>query len=196
MNIYDQIGLIVVVASILVSLYLLTLARGGDTPKQVDFLVAISLLILSAIALGILFAVIDSSDEEIYAKEIQNLKIAAFIIPFFTAGIATNIISHIFLHNKIYSKRFSYKENKTVIWEVIGVIFWFCAGVFSVVNIIPYIESFCFCNCGVIFFDLIMFIIYLFTILGSILYYYYILFICENIHLKIKNNFLKLIKKF
>ncbi len=94
------------------------LLREPKTPKWLDASVAITLLLLAALFLGMIQAIFNKLPST--AFEQRDLKseyqVALYIIPFFTAGIATNLISSIILNQRDYSNSIPLKEaiNRTI----------------------------------------------------------------------------------
>lgn len=79
--------------------------RDRKTPRWMDFLTSVMLLLFAALVLGLitdlqtLFS--DNSAQERSMKNRYGLSL--LIIPFFTAGLATNILSHLVLSERDYA---------------------------------------------------------------------------------------------
>src|SRR5690606_32099736 len=82
------------------SAVLLWLIRHPKTPRTLDFLVGIQLIMFAAFFLGLL------GDLRGLVPDGTKLKagydVALLIIPFFTAGLGTNIVSHVVLSHRDY----------------------------------------------------------------------------------------------
>lgn len=91
---------------------LLCVIRDPKIPKWVDVLAAITLLLLAALFLGMIQSIFnmlpgDTVDERNLKNEYQ---VALYVIPFFTAGLATNLLSNVILSRRDYTDTMTFHE--------------------------------------------------------------------------------------
>ncbi|KAA0692494.1 hypothetical protein DT594_16220 [Halopseudomonas laoshanensis] len=104
---------------------LLWLIRHPKTPRALDFVVGIQLIVFAAFFLGLLGNLrgLISDDNELKA----GYDVALLVIPFFTAGLGTNILSHVVLSDRDYEGTISTPAigKKLVHWLLIltGILF-------------------------------------------------------------------------
>lgn len=94
-------GAVVVVASVMWML------RHKDTPWWLDALGAAVLLLIAAMYLGMLFSLQMGLPSNTAKQQelVAEYQVAMLIIPFLTAGIATNILSNIVTHKRAYDEQ-------------------------------------------------------------------------------------------
>ena len=94
--------------SVLSTIILLWLIRGSKVPRVLDFLVGVQLIVFAAFFLGLLGSLKGMIPDGEKVKE--SYEVAILIVPFFTAALGTNIISHVFLSSRDYDGAISAKE--------------------------------------------------------------------------------------
>ncbi|HEN8797520.1 TPA: hypothetical protein U8251_000032 [Pseudomonas putida] len=125
MDIMEISLLALTVLAALSSAALLWLIRNPKTSRALDFLVGIQLIVFAAFFLGLLGSLrnLISDNNELKA----GYDVALLIIPFFTAGLGTNILSHVVLSDRNYEGTISTPVigKKMVRWMLIlaGVVF-------------------------------------------------------------------------
>lgn len=105
------------------------LLRNKNTPWWVDTVCAVFLLLLSAVYLVMLYSIQSLLPSNTYAQKqlLVNYKVALYIVPFFTAGIATNILSYIITYNRHYESQMSLKDGMKVLGRGLLLIICFCS---------------------------------------------------------------------
>ncbi|WP_143759711.1 hypothetical protein [Halomonas sp. TD01] len=96
-----EVLIVLMLLSALSSGVLLWLIRDPKTPKALDFIVGVQLIMFAAFFLGLLGDLrgLLPDGNEIKA----GYDVALLIIPFFTAGLGTNIISNLVLGQRDYT---------------------------------------------------------------------------------------------
>ena len=99
----------VVAGSLSISFILLFLVKDTDTPKWLDVFTGLMLIATSALFLGLLQDLLSmvtvNSDESNQAKKlIIKYQVAILILPFVSAAIGTNLISHALTADRDYRK--------------------------------------------------------------------------------------------
>ncbi|MBC3345279.1 hypothetical protein HU811_01350 [Pseudomonas sp. SWRI196] len=94
------------------SVSLMFLIRDPKTPKWLDVAVAITLLLLAALFLGLVQSIFNVLPEDtISDRDLKSeYQVALYVIPFFTAGLATNLLSNIILNQRDYTDTMSFYE--------------------------------------------------------------------------------------
>jgi uncharacterized membrane protein len=101
---FEYTLLVIVGSSIAISGGILYAISGSKIPRWLDVLAAILLLLLSAVFLGITQSLLNELSVSASAnKELQaQYQVALYLIPFFGAAIASNILSHVLLSQRKY----------------------------------------------------------------------------------------------
>jgi hypothetical protein len=91
---------------------LLWVLRGPKVPPWLDLTCSFALLVLTAIFLGMIESINSVLPDSTYQQKdlIAQYQVALYIVPFFTGGIATNIISHVLLHNRDYAGTVTFRD--------------------------------------------------------------------------------------
>lgn len=116
---------------------LLWVIREPKTPPWLDVAASIMLLLFAAFFLGMLQAIY--SDLPSFSVKEKDLKtqyqIALYLVPFFTAGLATNILSNVILAHRDYSGTMTFAEVATkLLWAI-----WLVILTVSVFGLIGYV---------------------------------------------------------
>jgi len=124
------------IGAFICSAALLWVIRDPKTPPWLDVAASIMLLLFSAMFLGMLQAIYNGLPE-ISAKE-RDIKtqyqIALYLVPFFTAGLATNILSNVILAHRDYTGTIPFSEAATkLLWAI-----WLVILTLSVFGLIVY----------------------------------------------------------
>lgn len=104
---------------------LLWMIREPKTPPWLDVAASIMLLLFAALFLGMLQAIYnDLPSFTIKEKGLKTqYQIALYLVPFFTAGLATNILAHVILANRDYTGTITFSEAATkLLWAICLVI--------------------------------------------------------------------------
>jgi hypothetical protein len=101
--------------------------RQRENPRWLDVSVAIILLIFSAFITGILQSLTNIiPDNTLKQKDIKTqYQIAILIIPFFTANIATSLIAHALLSDRIYTGQITFLDFLKKLWRPFLIIILF-----------------------------------------------------------------------
>jgi hypothetical protein len=110
--------------------------RGPKVPPWLDVSLSVVLLLLSALFLGMIETIKSGLASETPQQKdlVAQYQIALYMVPFFTAGIATNIISHVLLHNRNYAETLTFRDAAIQVVKAIV----FAALVASVFGIVFY----------------------------------------------------------
>lgn len=116
---------------------LLFVIRDPKTPKWLDVAAALMLLLLAALFLGMLQSIFSILPGE--TRDEQDLKnqyqIALYLIPFFTAGLATNLLSNVILSQRDYTGTITFFEAaKRTLWAL-----WFTILTLSMGGLLVYV---------------------------------------------------------
>lgn len=104
-----KIGLIVMTTlAAISSATLLWLIKHPKTPRALDFVVGVQLIMFAAFFLGLLGDLRGLLPDGSEVK--AGYDVALLIIPFFTAGLGTNILSHVVLSHRDYENTLSSTE--------------------------------------------------------------------------------------
>ncbi|MDI5922720.1 hypothetical protein QLQ86_18285 [Halomonas sp. LR5S13] len=111
--------LVITVLAALSACLLLWLIRHPKTPRALDFIVGVQLIAFAAFFLGLLGDLRELVPDENKVK--AGYDVALLIIPFFTAGLGTNIISHVVLSRRDYEGTVSVNEigGRVAYWLVV-----------------------------------------------------------------------------
>ncbi|WP_124362999.1 MULTISPECIES: hypothetical protein [unclassified Pseudomonas] len=116
---------------------MLVAIRDPKTPKWMDVAASILLLVWAALFLGMVQSIFgllpDSTAEE---RDLRNqYQVVLYLIPFFSAGLATNLLSNVILSQRDYTGTMSFHEAaKKTLWAI-----WFSCLVVSVVGLVLYV---------------------------------------------------------
>ncbi|WP_124414791.1 hypothetical protein [Pseudomonas sp. R4-35-07] len=116
---------------------MLVAIRDPKTPKWMDVAASILLLVWAALFLGMVQSIFgllpDSTAEE---RDLRNqYQVVLYLIPFFSAGLATNLLSNVILSQRDYTGTMSFHEAaKKTLWAI-----WFSFLVVSVVGLVLYV---------------------------------------------------------
>lgn len=91
------------------------------TPKWLDILASITLLIFTALFLGMLKSIVNAIPGDTLQQQdlIAQYETAILIIPFFTAALASNLLSHVILTSRDYSNTISLGQALKIVWNCI-----------------------------------------------------------------------------
>ena len=115
---------------------LLWLLRGPKIPPWLDLACAVALLLISAMFLGMIESIKTGLPAVTAGQRnmVVQYQVALYLVPFFTAAIATNIVSNVLLHNRDYKGTLSLRDaSKAVakgiffsilVLSVFGVVFY------------------------------------------------------------------------
>lgn len=111
--------------------------RDPKTPKWLDVTASILLLLWAALFLGMVQSILgllpDATSDD---KDLRNqYQVALYLIPFFSAGLATNLLSNVILSQRDYTDTMSFSEAaQKALWAV-------CLSflVFSIVGLVMYV---------------------------------------------------------
>jgi len=111
--------------------------RDPKTPKWMDVAASILLLLWAALFLGMVQSILgllpDSSIED---KDLRDqYQVALYLIPFFSAGLATNLLSNVILSQRDYNGTMSFFEAaQKTLWAI-----WMCFLVSTLVGLVLYV---------------------------------------------------------
>jgi len=119
---------------LLLSLTLLILIRDKDTPRWLDISTGLTLIGTSALFLGMLtsleeMAVSSSTGTQQFKLLISQYKVSILILPFVSAAIGTNVISHALTYNHHYN-------NPTPLNKEIGKFFYYLCMLIACISFI------------------------------------------------------------
>lgn len=100
---------------------LLRVTRDPKTPPWMDVLAAIVLLSLAALFLGMIQSIFNGlPGDTTTEKDLKNqYQVALYLIPFFTAGLATNLLSNVILSRRDYADTLPFQEAVSrVAWAI------------------------------------------------------------------------------
>ncbi|MBX9902398.1 MAG: hypothetical protein K2W92_02385 [Alphaproteobacteria bacterium] len=105
MSITEVFVAVATISAAIFSGALLWMIRKPKIPKWLDVAASIMLLVFAALCLGMLQTIYN--DLPGYTVKQKDLKaqyqIALYLVPFFTAGLATNILAHVILADRDYT---------------------------------------------------------------------------------------------
>ena len=116
---------------------MLFLIRDPKVPKWADVATSILLLVWAALFMGMVQTILgllpDSTFED---KDLRTqYQVALYLIPFFSAGLATNLLSNVILSQRDYTGTMSFFEvAKKTLWAIC-----FSFLVISVVGLVLYV---------------------------------------------------------
>ena len=116
---------------------MLFVIRDPKVPKWLDVATSMLLLVWAAMFLGMvqtLYGLLpDSTFED---KDLRTqYQVALYLIPFFSAGLATNLLSNVVLSQRDYTGTMSFLEAaQKTLWAI-----WFSCLVISVVGLVLYV---------------------------------------------------------
>ena len=103
------------------SIALLFLIRDPKTPKWLDVFVVMVLVFLAALFLGMIQTIFNMlPDSTTNQRDLRSeYQVALYVIPFFTAGLATNLLSSIISNQRNYNDTMPLKEAlKRTAWTI------------------------------------------------------------------------------
>lgn len=116
---------------------LLFIIRDPKTPKWLDVATAIALLLLAALFLGMIQSIFASLPGDTFEeRDLKNqYQVALYLVPFFSAGLATNLLSNVILSNRDYTGTMTfYEAAKATIWGI-----WFAFLTITVFGLLLYV---------------------------------------------------------
>ncbi|MGZ0714906.1 hypothetical protein [Pseudomonas palleroniana] len=111
--------------------------RDPKTPKWMDVAASILLLVWAALFLGMVQSIFGLlPDRTAEDKDLRNqYQVVLYLIPFFSAGLATNLLSNVILSQRDYTGTMSfYDAAKKMLWVI-----WCSFLVFSLVGLVLYV---------------------------------------------------------
>ncbi|WP_312840465.1 hypothetical protein [Delftia tsuruhatensis] len=105
------------IASAIISAGFLLMMSTTKTPKWLDILSSIFLLAFAAFFVGLLQSILNAIPKETPQQNdlIAQYQTAILIIPFFTAALASNLLSHVILSNRQY-------DNTISLWQALQIL--------------------------------------------------------------------------
>jgi hypothetical protein len=137
MSIAEAFVIFATIGAAICSGALLWVIREPKTPPWLDVAASIMLLLFAALFLGMLQAIYnDLPSFTVKEKDLKTqYQIALYLVPFFTAGLATNILAHVILAHRDYTGTITFSEVATkLLWAI-----WLVMLTVSVVGLMGYV---------------------------------------------------------
>jgi hypothetical protein len=116
---------------------LLWVIRDPKTPPWLDVAASIMLLLFAALFLGMLQDIYNGLPEFTFKEKDTKTQyqIALYLVPFFTAGLATNILANVILAHRDYTGTMTFFEAASkLLWAV-----WLIILTISILGLIVYV---------------------------------------------------------
>ena len=137
MTITEAFVIIATIGAAISSGALLWLIREPKTPPWLDVAASVMLLLFAALFLGMLQGIYnDLPSLTVKEKDLKTqYQIALYLVPFFTAGLATNILAQVILARRDYAGTITFPEVAAkLLWAI-----WLVLLTISIFGLIGYV---------------------------------------------------------